>query len=173
MLKWHAKTQRPVGVWHKKAGSRLNDTSPWSNLVQKTPELLSLVSQTVLRRPLSYHPFLPISALEAVLCQHIPLPPHLKSWHPPPFLLDNFLGISSQAVHFPPYLLILFRTPTICRQMQAFGGREHPAWTGCTTLLSLLPRDRVPILTSSARENLDHLTPSRYVFHFLVIYLIY
>ena len=160
-LKWHVKRPKPVDVWHKKAGSKSNDTSPWLNPAQKTPELLSPVSQRVLWRPSSCHPFLPISALEGVRCQHIPLPPYLKSWHPPPFLLVSILGISSQAVHFPPYLLILFRTPTICRQMQALGGREHLAWTACTTLLNLPPSDRVPIPMSSGRENLDHLTPSR------------
>jgi hypothetical protein len=73
--------------------------------------------------------------------------------------------ISSQAFPaLPPHPI---PNPTICRQMQALGGREHPAWTGCTTLLKLLPSDRVPIPTNSGRENLDHLTPSRYVFIFL------
>ena len=163
-LSWHARKPKPVDVWHKKAGSKLNDISLSSNPVQKTPESLSLVSQRVLWRPLFYLPFLPISVLEGALSQHIPLRPHLKSWHPPPSLLDSILGISSQAVHFPPYLLIPFQTPTICRQMLALGDREHPAWTAYTMLVNLLPSDRVQIQMSSGQENLDHLTPSRYVF---------
>jgi hypothetical protein len=159
---------KPVDVWRKKAGSKPNDTSPWSNPGQKTQELPSLVSQRVHWCPLSYHLFLHISVPEGGLCQPIHLRPHPKSWLPPPFLLDSIPDISSQAVHFPPYLLILFQTPTICLQMQALGDREHPAWTAYTALLSLLPSDREPIPMNIGRENLDHLTLSRYVFIFLL-----
>ena len=151
---------KPVDVWRKKPGSKSNDISLSLNPGQKTPELPSLVSQRALPTLLPYLPFLPISVLQ-VPSHHIPR--HLRSWLPPPFLQDSILGISSQVVLFPSYLLIQFRTPTISRQMQVLGDREHPAWTAYTTPLSLLPSDRVPILTSSGQENLDHLTPSRYV----------
>jgi hypothetical protein len=143
--RWLAKKLKPVDAWHKKAGSKLSDISLWLNPGQKMPELLLLVSQRVLWRPLSYPPFLPISALEEVLCQLIPL---LHQWHPLPFLHGSIPDINSQAEHFLPYLLIQTPVP-IYRQMQALEGREHPAWTACITLFSLPQSDRVLIPTSS------------------------
>ena len=53
-----------------------------------------------------------------------PLLPHLKPWHPM-FFLDSNSRHQHSIRAFPLYLLILSRTPTICRQMQALGGREH------------------------------------------------
>jgi hypothetical protein len=112
-------------------------------------------------------PPLPPSVPEEVLSQ--PIHFLLVSSHGSPHrsFSTAFEKISSQAVHFPPYLLILFQTPTICRQMLALRDREHPA-SMLIQHCSASSQAIEPTLMSNSGENLGHLTLSRYVFIFLL-----
>jgi hypothetical protein len=135
---------------------------PSLNTAQKTPVLLSFVSQTVLWRPSSYHPFQVLLHFGAAPGSQSAYPPSSSSQAmaaPPRQHSRHQHSSYIQAVHSPPYLLILFRTPGLSPNTGIRRSRTRCIMDELYNVIYLLPSDRVPTLWRSGRENLDHLTP--------------